>query len=128
MHVHKFITKYKASNIRTQPISIFWIPKKVTHKPARLNGGMKWEIFAQGIITIQARPTTTLILEFGFLMTRGISFDSLGEELKRKRLSLQDGTIAEDVVEDIIISIRNNSEAVVVIKDGDSLCYIKYHI
>ena len=82
-------------------------------------------LFAQKEITIQPKETTTLVLELGVRMTKGMCLVSLRQQLKTRRLSLQDGTISEDV-EDIIITIQNNSETLVTISEGDSLCFIDY--
>ena len=127
MPVHKFIVKHKNRNARTQPDSIYWTPKKVTHEPIRRNGGLRWEIFTQKEITIKPKETTTLILGLGIRMTKGVCLVSLRQEIKMRRLSLQDGTISEDV-EDIIITIQNNSEVQVTIREGDSLCFIDYRL
>ena len=56
-----------------------------------------------------------------------MSLVSLRQVIKEKGCSLQDVTISEDVV-DILITIQNNSESVVSIDKGDSLCYINYHV
>ena len=125
MSVDKFITKAETRNMRTQPDSVNWMPRDVLHKPIRQNGGLRWEIFAQQSISIQPGKTFTASLGFGVRMTRGLCLISLRQELKRKRCSRQDGTVSEDV-EDIIVTIQNNSESVVIINEGDSLCYIIY--
>ena len=125
MPVHKFITRAEIETSRTQPDSVIWMPRDVLHKPIRQKGGLRWEIFAQQPILIQPGKTLTATLGFGVRMTRGICLISLRQELKLKRCSLQDGTVSEDV-EDIIITIQNNSESEVVINEGDSLCYIIY--
>lgn len=127
MPVHKFITKPESRNVRTQPESVYWMPKEVTHKPMRQNGGLRWEIFAQQLITIQPGGIFMAVLGFGVRMTRGVCLVSLRQELKQKRCSLQDGTISEDV-DDIIITIQNNSDSVVTINEGDSLCYVNYYV
>lgn len=126
MPVHKFITKPKRINVRTQPDSVYWIPKEVAHKPMRHNGGVRWEIFTQQPISIQPGKTFTAMLGFGVVMTKGMCLVSLRQEIKQKRCSLQDGIISEDV-EDIIITIQNNSAVEVTIRDGESLCYVNYY-
>ena len=66
-------------------------------------------------------------LGFGVIMTNGITFVSLKQDLKYLRCSLQNETILESV-DDIIITIQNNSNTVVVIDEGRPLCYIHYLI
>lgn len=127
MPVHKFVRKYTQEIKRVQPNSVFWIPKQVTHSPIRLNGGLKWEIFAQNNINIQPKGIFTAILGFGVRMTRGLCLISLRQDLKLKRLSLQDGVVSEDV-DDIIITIQNNSDSIITINAGQSLCFINYSL
>jgi hypothetical protein len=53
---------------------------------------------------------------------------SLKQELKQKRCSLQDGIVAPaEVIDDIIVTIQNNSEHEVIINEGDSLFYVNYN-
>lgn len=127
MPVHKFITKPETRDIRTQPDSVHWVPKETTtHNPIRQNGGLRWEILAQETMTIQPGKTSTVKLGFGVRITRGMCLISLKQDMKQKGCSLQDGTVSEDV-EDIIITIQNNSDdAVATINEGDSLCYVNY--
>ena len=127
MTLHKFITKPERSNIRTQPDSVYWMPKEVTHKPMRQNGGLRWEIFTQEKISMQPGGSCTVVLGFGVRMTAGICLVSLRQEIKQMKCSLQDGTVSEDV-DDIIITIQNNSASEVKINEGDSLCYVNYYV
>ena len=50
-------------------------------------------------------------------------FVSLKQDLKIKRCSLQDGVVSE-TVDDIIVTIQNNSDTVVTINARDSLCFV----
>jgi hypothetical protein len=67
-------------------------------------------------------------MELGFGHSiKGKCLVSLRQKLIEKELLiLQDGTVPEDV-EDIIITIQNNSDTAVIIKERDSLCYINYY-
>src|SRR6218665_3722448 len=130
MPIHKFITKRNPSTkIRTRfHNDIFWLPKEVTHKAVgRIVNPPRWEIFAQRAIEIQPRSSVSNELGFGVRMTRGVCLVSLRQVIKEKGCSLQAGTISEDV-EDIVITIQNNSESVVSIDKGESLCSINYHV
>src|SRR6218665_2501889 len=133
MPIHKFITKRNpstCSKIRTRfHNDIYWLPKEVTHKAIRqIMNPPLWEIFSQhAAVEIQPRSSVSHELGFGVRMTRGVCLVSLRQVIKEKGCSLQDGTIFEDV-EDIVITIQNNSESVVSIGKGDFLCYINYHV
>jgi hypothetical protein len=54
---------------------------------------------------------------------QGVCSVSLRQNLKVKRCSLHDGFVAEPV-DDIIVTIQNNSDDAVTILKGDSLCFI----
>jgi hypothetical protein len=90
--------------------------------PAQPRNG-RWEIYAQESFTIQPRASFTAILRFGVIIRRGIVFASLKQDLKIKRCSLQDGVVSE-TVDDIIVTIQNNSDTAVTINAGDSLCFV----
>jgi hypothetical protein len=121
--IHKFITKRNPPiRFRPRPDSIVWRPKEV--KYGHIRYGLRWEVFAQRTITIQ--PNTSITLELGFGHSiKGKCLVSLRQNIIAKGCSLQDGTVSEDV-EDIIITIQNNSDTAVIIKERDSLCYIMY--
>lgn len=118
MPVHKFIHKYK------RPIEnpvVYRPHTNLQYPPSQRNG--KWEIYAQELITIQPKSSFTAILKFGVHIRRGIVFVSLKQDLKIKRLSLQDGVVFESV-DDIVVTIQNNSDNIFIINAGDSLCYV----
>ena len=127
--IHKFGTKpTRPVEVRTQPVSVFWkITSGVTRTPVRQLGGLRWEIFAQNDITIQPKAANTLRLGLGVEMSAGLCLVSLRQSIKERRCSLLDGVISEDVVvDDIIVSIQNNSDSAVTINQGDSLCFVNY--
>jgi dUTPase len=128
MPLHKFGTKPpRREEVRTQPISVFWkVLSYVTHQPKRLLGGVKFEIFAQNVIAIQPKATNTLTLGLGVEMTVGVCLISLRQSIKELKCGLQNKVVSDDVVNDIIVSIQNNSDSVVTINAGDSLCYVNY--
>ena len=128
--LHKFGTKpTRQAEVRTQPLQVHWkITRGVTHNPVRLLGGVRWEIFAQNVITIQPKTTTTLTLGLGVEMSAGLCLISLKQSIKEQRCSLQNEVVSDDVVDDIIVTIQNNSDSVVTINAGDSLCRVNYLI
>jgi hypothetical protein len=78
-------------------------------------------------LTINPKSTITSSLGFGIRLdwSRGVCSISLRQALKEQQLSLHDGFIAE-TVENIIITIQNNSSNVVNIDEGESLCFIMH--
>ena len=84
-----------------------------------------WELYAQERITIPPHGAKSVLLSFGVAMSKGMVLVSLKQELKYKRLSIQNETIIEDV-DDIIVMIQNNSSYIAVIGEGSSVCYVIY--
>lgn len=118
MPIHKFIHKYE----RQQEAPVVYRPHNdIEYPPTPRNG--RWEVYAQEAFTIQPRASVTAILKFGVLVRRGMVFVSLKQDLKVKRLSLQDGVVSE-TVDDIIVTIQNNSDTAVTVNAGDSMCYV----
>ena len=118
MPIHKFIRKYERP---PEPPVVYRPHNNLTYPPAPRTG--RWEVYAQEVFTIQPRASFTAILKFGVLVRRGMVFVSLRQDLKVKRLSLQDGVVSE-TVSDIIVTIQNNSDTAVTVNAGDSLCYV----
>lgn len=112
--------------VRTQPDSVHCLTKKVTPPPVRQQGGLRWEIYTQKNKMIQTRGTIALKLGLGVRMTRGMCLISLRLKIKEKWCSLQVWIVSEDV-EDIMITIQNNSDSNVILKVGDSLRYVIYY-
>jgi hypothetical protein len=120
MPIHKFIHKYE----RPPSAPVKWIPHENLAYPAKPLPG-KWEIFTQNELSILPRSVTTLTLGIGVQLMRGVCSVSLRQLLKEKRCSLQDGFVAESV-DDIIVTIQNNSDAAVCIVEGESLCFVTH--
>ena len=118
MPVHKFIHKHQ----RREESPVVYRPHSdLQYPPSARNG--RWEIYAQESFTIQPRAPFTAILRFGVIIRRGMVLVSLKQDLKIKRCSLQDGVVSE-TVDDIIVTIQNNSDMAVTINAGDSLCFV----
>ena len=126
MPVHKFGRKPERLNQRRQPLSIHWSPKMdVDHLPIKVTP-VTWEINAQEDLKITRNGVKTVMLGFGFIMSRGMILTSLKQELKYKKCSLQNEVILDSEVNDIIITIQNNSNKDVTIEKGSPLCFVHY--
>ena len=118
MPIHKFIHKHK----RPTPASVKWLPhENLAHHAEPLYG--KWSISMQQSLTIQLKTALPIKLKIGLRLFQGVCWVSLKQNLKEKRCSLLDGIIAESV-DDIIVTIQNNSDVAVDIVKGDSLCFL----
>lgn len=118
MPIHKFITKCQRPE---EPPIVYRPHSDLQYPPLAQNG--RWEIYAQESFKIQPRSSLTFVLRFGVLVRRCMVFVALKQSLKIKRCSLQDGVVSE-TVDDIIVTIQNNSDAEVTINAGDSMCVI----
>jgi len=118
MPVHKFIHKHQ----RKDESPIVYNPhSNLKYPPTAVNG--RWEIYAQESFVIQPRSSFIAILGFGVSIRRGLVFVSLKQSLKVKRCSLQDGVVSE-TVDDIIVTIQNNSDTAVTINAAEPLCCV----
>src|ERR1043165_2861064 len=125
--IHKFIWKPASPKIfLINPIE--WLLKKeVSWPPVKQPGRVSYEIFAQREIAIEPKREVTLEIGLGVRMTKGWCGLTLGEEILASGCSLRgDGVVAEKYVEDIVITIVNDSASVVAIAAGDLLCIV-YH-
>ena len=121
MPIHKFIYKHRRQS-SSEP-SVLYRPHRDLRYPSTLRNG-KWEVYVQKSVNVKPRSSLTLVLGFGVLIRRcGTVLVSLKQDLKVKHLSLQDGVVSE-TVDDIIITICNNSDDAVTMNAGDSLCFV----
>jgi len=94
-------------------------PKKRDHQT--------WKIFCQQEIRLQPKETKQIKLQFGVEMSSGALITSLDNALKAQHCSLQSETTI-DSVDDVIISVQNNSSKEVLLAAGQPLCLIHYTI
>ena len=121
MSVHKFGIKPK----KWQPKSIHWMPVEGLKYPPRKLSPTTWEIFNQIALTIRPDESKTIRLRFGVMMSSGMVLTTLKQSLKMKQCSAQNEVILENA-EDVLINIRNNSNEIVTIEEGESLCFLHY--
>ena len=79
---------------------------------------MTWEIFSQQDIKLNPNEVKQIRLELGFMMSEGVVLAGLANSLKYKRCSLKNEVNLEDV-EDIVITLMNNSSEIVNIQEHE---------
>ena len=84
---------------------------------------MTWEIFSQE--DIKVKPKDVKQLQLGLGLREGIVLVGLANSLKYKWCSLQNEVSLEDA-EDIVITLTNNSNEIVDIRELDLLCRVCY--
>ena len=120
MPVYKFIRKHKTSSL------IQWKPhSNLNYKPKKLAWN-RWLIFNQDVIYIDPKETTHLLLNIGVELQKGLVIISLTQELKLKRCSIHNESLCENV-DNILITLQNNTDQRIVISNGEKLCFINYY-
>ena len=125
MTVHKFGKSQPPPKALKPMMIVEWKPRMDVKYPPTKKTPATWEIYAQERLTIPSHGAKRIFLSFGVAMSKGMVLVSLKQELKYKRLSIQNETIIEDV-DDIIVMIQNNSSSSVIIDEGSPVCYVIY--
>ena len=125
MSIHKYGRKPERPLRKTQPSTVQWFPNMaVKYNPEKMTP-VTWKIYSQENIRIQAHAVKIIKLGFGVAMSKGMLLVSLKQDIKYKRCSLQNEAVLESV-DDIIITVQNNSDDSVSINAGDVLGFIHY--
>ena len=117
MNIHKFNAKPRT----IPPKTIHWRPLR----EARKVNPMTWEIFCQEDIKLKLKEVKQIQLGLGLMMSEGVVLTGLGNSLKLKWCSLQNEVSLEDV-ENIVITLTNNSNEIVGIQESELLCRVCY--
>ena len=120
MNIHKFNAKPKTIS----PKTIHWRPLREVKYPPRKVDSMTWEIFSQEEMKLKPKEVKQLQLGLGFMMNEGVVLVGLANYLKYKRCILKNKINLEDA-EDIMITLRNNSNEIVDIREHKLLCRVK---
>ena len=121
MNIHKLNMKPKTIPSKT----IKWRPLQEVKYPARKVNPMTWEIFRQQEMKLNLKEVKQIRLGFEFMMSERVVLVALASSLKYKRCSLQNEVSLEDT-EDIVITLTNNSNEIVEIKEHKLLCRVCY--
>ena len=121
MNIHKFNMKPKT----IPPKTIHWRPLQDVKYPAKKVNSITWEIFNQEDIKLKPKEAKQFQLGLEFIMSQGVVLTGLSNSLKNKRCSLQNEISLEDV-ENIVITLTNNSNEIVAIQENKLLCRVCY--
>ena len=119
MNIHKFNAKPKT----IPPKTIQWLLQEAKYPAIKVNS-MNWEIFSQGEMKHKSQEVKQIQLGLGFMMSKGVVLVALANSLKYKRCSLQNEINLEDA-EDVVITLTNNSNEIVDIREHKLLCRFK---
>ena len=120
MNIYKFNAKPKTIS----PKTINWHPLREVKYPAIKVNLTTWEIFSQEDIKLKPKEVKQIQLGLGFMMSEGVVLVALANSLKYKRCRLQNEINLKDA-EDIVITLTNNSNEIVDIREHELLCPIK---
>ena len=120
MNIHKFNAKPRTIS----PKTIHWRPLREVKYPPRKVDSTTWEIFSQEEMKLEPKEVKQLQLGLGFMISEGVILVGLDNSLKYKRCSLQNKINLKDA-EDIEITLTNNSNEIVDIREHELLCCIK---
>ena len=121
MNIYKLNVKPKT----IPPKTIKWRLLREVKYPAQKVNPMTLEIFSQEDVKLNPKEVKQLRLGFRLMMCEGVVLARLANSLKYKRCSLQNEVNLEDV-EDIVITLTNNSNEIVDIKEHELLCCVCY--
>ena len=119
MPVHKFGRKPLPTS--RQPRTVEWKPMSTVYFKPEKQTPRTWKIFCQELLTLKPKEPKTITLGFGANMSEGMILVSLKHDLKLQRCSIHNETLLESV-NDIVITIQNNSAKEVVVKPVDRNC------
>ena len=120
MNIHKFNVGPKKT---IPPKMIHWQPLREVKVPPLQVNLITWEIFSQENIKREPKEAKQIQLRLGFIMSEGVVLTGLANSLKNKWCSLQNELSLEDT-EDIVITITNNSNAIIDIQSHELLCRV----
>ena len=103
---------------------IHWRPLPEVRYPPRKVNSTTWEIFSQEEMKLKSKEVKQLQLGLGFMISEGVVLVRLDNSLKYKWCSLQNEINLKDA-EDIVITLTNNSNEIVDIREQELLCCVK---
>ena len=126
MSIHKFGKPLRSRVPKALTVlTVQWKPRMDVKYPPKKRTPATWEIYAQECLTILPHEAKRIFLSFGVMMSKGMVLTSLKQELKYMHLSTQNETLIESV-DDIIVTIQNNSSSIAIINEGSPLCHVIY--
>ena len=104
------------------PLLRWIVPTNLDHRPVKISG-KTWRVFCQESFVI--KTTKTVKLPIGVELSDGVILTSLAQDLKVKRCSLQN-ELTLSSVNNVVVTIQNNSDREVSILEGTPMCLVSY--
>ena len=106
------------------PLLRWIVPTNVNHRPVKVSS-RTWQVFCQESFVIAPKSTKTVQLPIGVELSDGVIMTSLPQDLKVKRCSLQN-ELTLSSVNNVVVTIQNNSDIEVSILEGTPMCLVSY--
>ena len=106
------------------PLLRWIVPTNLDHRPVKISS-KTWRVFCQESFVIAPKTTKTVKLPIGVELSDGVILTSLAQDLKIKRCSLQN-ELTLSSVNNVVVTIQNNSDREVSILEGTPMCLVSY--
>ena len=106
------------------PLLRWIVPTNLDHRPVKISS-KTWRVFCQESFVIAPKTTKTVKLPIGVELSDGVILTSLSQDLKVKRCSLQN-ELTLSSVNNVVVTIQNNSDREVSILEGTPMCLVSY--
>ena len=106
------------------PLLRWIVPTNLEHRPVKISS-KTWRVFCQESFVIAPKTTKTVKLPIGVELSDGVILTSLAQDLKVKRCSLQN-ELTLSSVNNVVVTIQNNSDIEVSILEGTPMCLVSY--
>ena len=107
------------------PLLRWIVPTNLENRPVKISS-KTWRVFCQESFVIAPKTTKTVKLPIGVeLFSTNIILTSLAQDLKVKRCSLQN-ELTLSSVNNVVVTIQNNSDIEVSILEGTPMCLVSY--
>ena len=126
-HVYEYkkIVHYDRKGYKTWNKSTLFFDKNLKYPPLKV--GSRYEIFAQKDITLNRNFHNKKVpLMFGIKIESGIALVNLRERIKSKLEYLDHNMMISESVDHVTMEIFNNSNSDVIVRRGESLCFVNF--
>ena len=120
----KKMLHYERKGYKSWNKSTICFDKYSRHHPLKVNG--RYELFAPKDITIHRLEHQKIPLMFGIEIESGIALVNLRERIKSKLGYFGHSMIISESVDNVTMEIFNNSNSDVIVRRGESLCFVNF--
>ena len=120
----KKMVHYDRKGYKTWDKSTLCFDKYLKYPPLKVNG--RYEIFAPKDITIHRLKHQKIPFMFGIKLESGIALVNLRERIKSKLEYFGHSMMISESVDNVAMEIFNNTNSDVIVKRGESLCFVNF--